>query len=342
MNGFKDLPAALEKMLKKETSALVSAVVRLITPVIEKTVSTAITEAFQKGVADKSVNQLEKLIYSKLEATIARQIQTQFQTSGKQALQEALKSSMEASVVPAFEMSCKAMFEQVDATFQKGVIEHTSTAQQQIESAHSPLAIALRDAINSASSLTQTLSGDLADGQRKLVALALSGANSESVNPLISQISNGPIGSFHEKIEAPVDPTKELSRLVYEHKYEEAFTAALQRSDVWIVSWLCSQVDLQGLLASNPLPLSQGVLLSLLQQLACDIGNDTVKKLGWMMDVVMAIKPSDGMIAMHVGPIFDQVNSILNHQMSVPTTSVAELSSIRVVMKLISSTLMTL
>lgn len=51
---------------------------------------------------------------------------------------------MEASVVPAFEMSCKAMFDQVNATFQKGMIEHTSAAHQQVESAHSPLAIALR------------------------------------------------------------------------------------------------------------------------------------------------------------------------------------------------------
>ncbi|KAL8239173.1 hypothetical protein R6Q59_015740 [Mikania micrantha] len=329
-------------MLKKETSALVPAIVRLVTPVIEKTVSTAITEAFQRGVADKSVNQLEKSVNSKLEAGIARQIQTQFQTSGKQALQEALKSSMEASVIPAFEMSCKAMFDQVDATFQKGMMEHTSTAQQQIESAHSPLAMALRDSINSASSLTRTLSSELADSQRKLVALALSQANTESVKPLLTQLSNGPISSFHEKIEAPLDPTKELSRLVHEHKYEEAFTSALQRSDVRIVSWLCSQVDLQGLLTSNPLPLSQGVLLSLLQQLACDIGNDTAKKLGWMMDVVVAIKPSDAMIAMHVRPIFDQVYSILNHQVSVPMTSVSELSSTRVVMKLINSTLRTL
>ncbi|XP_076949042.1 enhancer of mRNA-decapping protein 4-like [Bidens hawaiensis] len=340
-NGYKDLLAALEKMLKKETSALVPAIVRSVSPVIEKTVTNAITEAFQRGVADKSVNQLEKSINSKLEASVGRQIQTQFQTSGKQALQEALKSSIEASVIPAFEMSCKAMFDQVDATFQKGMLEHTSTAQQQLESAHSPLAVALRDAINSASSVTQTLSGELAEGQRKLVALALSGANPVSVNPLLTQISNGPIGSFHEKIEPPSDPTKELSRLVYEHKYEEAFTAALQRSDVRIVSWLCSQVDLQGLLTRNPLPLSQGVLLSLLQQLACDIGNETLKKLGWMMDVVVAIKPADGMIAMHVRPIFDQVNSILNHQMSIPTTSVSELSSIRVVMKLINSTLRT-
>ncbi|GKD95689.1 hypothetical protein Tco_1379586, partial [Tanacetum coccineum] len=259
-----------------------------------------------RGVADKSVNQLEKSVNSKLEGSIARQIQTQFQTSGKQALQ--------ASVVPAFEMSCKAMFDQVNATFQKGMIEHTSAAHQQVESAHSPLAIALRDAINSASSMTQSLSGELADGQRKLVALALAGASSESVNPLITQISNGPMGGFHDKMEAPLDPTKELSRLV----------------------------DLQGLLTSNPLPLSQGVLLSLLQQLACDIGNDTSKKLAWMMDVVVAIKPSDNMIAMHVRLIFEQVKSILNHQESIPTTSVAERSSIKIVMKLISSTLGTL
>lgn len=102
------------------------------------------------------------------------------------------------------------------------------------------------------------------------------------------------------------------------------------------------QVDLQGLLARNPLPLSQGVLLSLVQQLACDIGNETSKKLAWMMDVVVAIKPSDGMIAMHVRPIFEQVCSILNHQLSLPTTSVSELSSIRVVVRLINSTLRTL
>ncbi|GJT87387.1 hypothetical protein Tco_1069104 [Tanacetum coccineum] len=198
----------------KETSALVASVVRSITPVIEKAVSTAITEAFQRGVADKS---------------------------------EALKSSMEASVVPAFEMSCKAMFDQ--------------------------------DAINSSSSMTQILSGELADGQRKLVALALAGANSDPVNPLITQISNGPIGSFHDKMEAPLDPTKELSRLVYEHKYEEAFTAALQRSDVWIVSWLCSQVDLQGLLTSNPLPLSQGVTLyRCYQHWLRDISHDHIKE----------------------------------------------------------------
>ncbi|KAK3009635.1 hypothetical protein RJ639_015174 [Escallonia herrerae] len=342
----KDFPAMLEKSLKKEVAAVGPAVARAVTPAIEKTVSTAIAETFQRGVGDKAVNQLEKSVNSKLEATVARQIQSQFQTSGKQALQDALKSSLEASVVPAFEMSCKAMFEQVDASFQKGMFEHTSATQQQFESMHSPLALALRvrslsdvDAISSASSMTQSLSSELADGQRKLIALAIAGASSNAGNPLVSQLSNGPLGGFHEKIEAPLDPTKELSRLIYEHKYEEAFTAALQRSDVSIVSWLCSQVDLQRILMANTMPLSQGVLLSLLQQLACDISKDSARKLMWMQDVAAAIKADNPMIAVHVRPIFEQVYQIVNNHLSLPTTTTAEIASIRIIVRIIEATL---
>ncbi|KAF2298088.1 hypothetical protein GH714_013569 [Hevea brasiliensis] len=337
----KDLAVMLEKAVKKELSSAGPAVARSMSPVIEKTISSAIAESFQRGVGDKAVNQLEKSVNSKLEATVARQIQAQFQISGKQALQDALKAGLEASVVPAFEMSCKAMFEQVDSTFRKGMVEHTTAAQQHFESAHSSLALALREAINSASSLTQTLSGELAESQRQLVALVAAGTNSSAANPLVTQLSNGPLSGLLEEVETHLDPTKDLSRLISEHKYDEAFTIALQRSDVSIVSWLCSQVDLRGILAMVPLPLSQGVLLSLLQQLACDVSKDTARKLTWMTDVAAAINPADQMIAMHVRPIFEQVTQILHHQRSSPTTTGAELSTIRVLMHVINSMLVT-
>ncbi|KAM2472786.1 hypothetical protein PS1_005687 [Malus domestica] len=342
INNFinKDFPVMLEKVVKKELSVIGPAVVRAITPAIEKAIPLAISDSFQRGVGDKAVNQLDKSVNSKLEATVSRQIQAQFQTSGKQALQDALKSSMEASVVPAFEKSCKAMFEQVDATFQKGMVEHTTAAQQHFDSAHSPLALALREAINSASSVTQTLSGEVTDGQRKLIALAAARGNSSAVNPMVTQLTNGPLGGLHEKVEVPLDPKNELSRLVSERKYEEAFTVALQRSDVTIVSWLCHQVDLRGILLSNPVPLSQGVLLSLLQQLACDISNDTPRKVAWMTDVAGAINPANQMIAMHVRPIFEQVYNILHHQHALPTVSSAEHTSIRLLMHVINSMMM--
>ncbi|CAN4102564.1 unnamed protein product [Withania somnifera] len=334
----KDMPGLLEKFMKKELAAVGQAVAHSITPTIEKTISAAISEAFQKGVGDKAVNQLEKAVNAKLEASVGRHIQAQFQTSGKQALQETLKSTLEVSVIPAFEMSCKAMFEQVDLTFQKGLADHSVATQQQFESMHSPLALALRDAISSASVMTQTLSGELADSQRQLLALAVSGANSQSTNLLVSHMNNGSL--LHDKIETPPDPTKELSRLLGEHKYGEAFTAALHRSDVSIVSWLCSQVDLPGILSSNPLLLSQGVLLSLLQQLACDISVETAQKLSWMRDVLSAINPTDPMIVMH-RPIFEQVYQILLHHRSVANMPPAEVSSIRLLLHVINSMVMT-
>lgn len=58
----------------------------------------------------------------------------------------------------------------------------------------------MQEAINSASSLTQTLSGELAESQRKLVALVAAGANSGSVNPMVTQLSNGPLAGLREKV----------------------------------------------------------------------------------------------------------------------------------------------
>ncbi|KFK38665.1 hypothetical protein AALP_AA3G144100 [Arabis alpina] len=333
----KDLSAMLEKSMKKEFAASGTTLARAVTPTIEKTVLSAVTESFQRGIGDKAVNQLDKSVNSKLEATIAKQIQAQFQTSGRQAIQEALRSGLESSVIPSFERSCKTMFEQVDTAFQKGMTEHTNAALQQCDSGRSQLAHTLRETITSSSSATQTLSRELEEGQRNRLALAAAGANLGGSNPLVTQLSNGPLGALLEKVEAPMDPTTELSRLISEHKYEESFTSALQRSDVSIVSWLCSQVDLRGLLAMNPPPLSQGVLLSLLQQLAYDISKDTSCKLDWMTDLLTAINPADQMIAVHARPIFEQVYKILHHQLNSPGSDV---SAIKLIMHAINSMLM--
>ncbi|KAE8685826.1 Transducin/WD40 repeat-like superfamily protein, putative isoform 2 [Hibiscus syriacus] len=220
-------------------------VARAIVPTLEKSIFSAITESFQKGVGEKTVNHFAKSVSSKLEVTLARQIQAQFQISGKQALQDVLRSSLDTCVIPAFEMSCKSMYEQIDVIFQKGLREHTAAERQQFEKSHSPVVAALQDAINSAASITQTLSGELANGQQKLIAMAASGANSNAGNPLVTQSSNGPLAHLHEMYqpEAHMDPMKELGRKIAEKKYDEAFTAAMHRSDVSIVSWLCSQVS---------------------------------------------------------------------------------------------------
>lgn len=59
-----------------------------------------------------------------------------------------------------------------------------------------------KDTINSASAITQTLSREWAEGQRKLLAIAGAGANSTAVNPLVTQLSNGPLVGLHEMVHA--------------------------------------------------------------------------------------------------------------------------------------------
>lgn len=50
----KDLPAVLERMLKKEIPSIGAAVTRSITPVIEKTISSTIVDSFQVLLPTKS------------------------------------------------------------------------------------------------------------------------------------------------------------------------------------------------------------------------------------------------------------------------------------------------
>ena len=54
-------------------------------------------------------------------------------------------------------------------------------------------------------------------------------------------------------------------------RYEEAFGRVLDMADVGRVTWLCQQLDAAELLNQEPLPLSQSVLLSLMQQLGSDL-----------------------------------------------------------------------
>jgi hypothetical protein len=72
-----------------------------------------------------------------------------------------------------------------------------------------------KDAINSASAITQTLSREWADGQCNLLAIAAAGANSTAVNPLVTQLSNGPLVGLHEMVHAYKLPSESVTVSFY-------------------------------------------------------------------------------------------------------------------------------
>lgn len=85
----------------------------------------------------------------------------------------------------------------------------------------------MQDAINSASSVAQTLGGELLEGQRKLLSLAASGADSSAVNPLVSQLSNGPLGGLHDKVHFVF-----LISCWFLSKMQNSYEPVMQRSSI--------------------------------------------------------------------------------------------------------------
>ncbi|KAM7278968.1 hypothetical protein ACFE04_006102 [Oxalis oulophora] len=237
-----------------------------------------------------------KSVNSKLEATVARQIQAQFQTSGKHAIQ--VKLCLAGKDIIKEEDFDELTFDS-SKDFDVSSISGSDNEDEKV-SRPQTFFFLFRYVVRGNSGKKQSAE----DGGGK-----------------IAHSAGSPLRRYNE---------------LALKKYEEAFTVALERRDLSVVSWLCSQVDLHSILSMVPVPLSQGVLLSLLQQLACDINKDTFKKLTWMTDVAATINPADQMIAVHVRPIFEQVSQILHHQHNSSSMAGPELSSARLLMHVIN------
>lgn len=116
----------------------------------------------------------------------------------------------------------------------------------------------------------------------------------------------------------PTAVKTELTTLLGQGRYEDAFSKALSLQDVAIVSWLCSKVS-QGtaILSTSPPALSQMVLLSLVQQLAADLGRgEHTYKLQWIREAALALNPRDTLLAPHIKPVLDQVYDALAASLS--------------------------
>lgn len=329
----RELQPALEKSLKKEVSSLAPAVARLVLPPLETAIGSATSELQKLGP------QIESSVATQVESAVRNQIATEFQTTVRTTIQESFRSCLQAAVLPAFESVCKNMFEQMDATLKRGLSEHSSAAQQKLTASHTALASSLQDSMLAASALTTSLKEEMMEGQRKLITLAETAAANSKANQAAGKAN----GSLPERVlslqhvEESLDPTRELTRLLGERKYEAAFTKALSLADVALVAWLCSQVEPTVLFSGGSSNLSQGVLLSLVHQLSFDMGVDSERKLLWLRHVALSLNPADPQLANHMRPILEQVYQNLHRHLPQVTDALA--ADLRLVIHLINSLL---
>jgi len=104
--------------------------------------------------------------------------------------------------------------------------------------------------------------------------------------------------------------------LVAAQRYEAAFTVALGNSDVALLSWLCSQVRPEDVFSTSPLMLGQEVVLSLAQQLGCDLRHDPSTKAVWIRDAVLALNCSDPVLMPHIQAVLSDLYVQLDREAS--------------------------
>ena len=138
-----------------------------------------------------------------------------------------------------------------------------------------------------------------------------------------------------------MDPTIELGRLVDEGNYEEAFQKALGMASVETVTWTCGRCEpvRDDIFGAVPVPLSQTVLLSLMQQLSSDLDDEPSLKLQWIQAACLAMDPSDQSLAQALPVILGAVFDSLTETAQAPDTPAGVRGDLRLVLHVVNSLL---
>ncbi|KAL9975979.1 hypothetical protein ACROYT_G013208 [Oculina patagonica] len=84
-----------------------------------------------------------------------------------------------------------------------------------------------------------------------------------------------------------------VSRLVESGQFGQAFEEALSTADLTLVMYVCEHVDAETIFCQSPCPLSQPVLLCLIQQLSVDLTINTELKHKYIQEALVALDLRD-------------------------------------------------
>ncbi|KAM6354055.1 LOW QUALITY PROTEIN: enhancer of mRNA-decapping protein 4 [Alca torda] len=260
-------------------------------------------------------------------------------------IQAAYREAFQSVVLPAFEKSCQSMFQQINDTFKQGTQEyiqqletHLKNKKVREQEARDPLLNQLRQLISTFQSSTEQLAATVAASVHAEVQHQLHiivGNMQESILAQVQRVIKGEVSLAMKEQQAAVTssivqamrsaagtpiPSSHLDfqsqqthilQLLQQGHLNQAFQQALTAADLNLVLYVCETVDTQQVFGQHPCPLSQPVLLSLIQQLSSDLGTRTELKLNYLEEAVMHLDHSDPITRDHMGSVMNQVRQKL-------------------------------
>ncbi|NWJ08104.1 EDC4 protein, partial [Crypturellus undulatus] len=299
------LERTIREEMKKTVPQCISKSMEPIAGQISNTVATKLTAI--EGTLKENIT---KLVKSKnLTDTIVKATADTLQGP----IQSAYREAFQSVVLPAFEKSCQSMFQQINETFKQGTQEyiqqletHMKNKKAREQEARDPLLNQLRQLVSTFQSTTEQLASTIAasvhaEVQRQLHVIV--GNMQESILAQVQRVIKGEVSLAMKEQQAAVTssivqamrsaagtpiPSTHLDfqsqqthilQLLQQGHLNQAFQQALTAADLNLVLYVCETVDPQQVFGQQPCPLSQPVLLSLIQQLSSDLGTRTELKL---------------------------------------------------------------
>ncbi|XP_042556682.1 enhancer of mRNA-decapping protein 4 isoform X2 [Dipodomys spectabilis] len=331
------LERSIREEIKKTVPPCVSRSLEPVAGQLSNSVATKLT-----AVEGSMKENISKLLKSKnLTDAIARAAADTLQGPMQAAYREAFQSV----VLPAFEKSCQAMFQQINDSFRLGTQEYLQQLESHMKSrkareqeAREPVLAQLRGLVSTLQSATEQMVATVSSSVRAEVQHQLHlavGSLQESILAQVQRIVKGEVSVALKEQQATVTssimqamrsaagtpvPSAHLDcqaqqahilQLLQQGHLNQAFQQALTAADLNLVLYVCETVDPAQVFGQPPCPLSQPVLLSLIQQLASDLGTRTDLKLSYLEEAVMHLDHSDPITRDHMGSVMAQVRQKL-------------------------------
>lgn len=256
-------------------------------------------------------------------------------------IQAAYKDAFQSIVLPVFERGCQSMFQQINDSFKQGTQEyiqqletHIKNRKQREQETRDPMIGQLQQMIDSFQSSTDQLANSITTNVRAEVQHQIQmmvGNLQESILSHVQRIVKGEVSLAMKEQQAVVTssimqamrsaagtpvPTAHLDyqtqqanilQLLQQGQLNQAFQQALSATDLNLVLYVCETIDSQQVFGQHPCPLSQPVLLSLIQQLSSNLSTRSELKISYLEDAVMNLDHGDPLTRDHMASMLAQV-----------------------------------
>ncbi|XP_042891088.1 enhancer of mRNA-decapping protein 4-like [Penaeus japonicus] len=239
------------------------------------------------------------------------------------SVQNSCREAYNKLLLPGLNALTQQVFSQVNESFSRGTKEYLHNVESEMQSGRTAMQESLGKAsqsLNTACSSLTTQTKNLQENVTKLGSQQniITESLAERIRSLVREEVTRALQDHQAAVDArsrahtpapaphPHNPKlaqQQVQNLISSGQFNTAFKQALSASDLSLVVFVCERVNPQQVFNITPCPLSQDVLLSLVNQLSHDLSTFTDLKIKYLEEAVMNLDASHPVTREHMRPV---------------------------------------